>query len=386
MHDRLLEAVRSVPGVANVAASLATPPREAAAFVAFQSYGVNSRLDYTQKQKSPPSGENVNRMGNSAANLVSPGWFRTMGVPLHAGREFNDRDRKGKAPVVIVNEAFVREFLKGDNPVGKMIEVMDGLSAEKEPQYRRAGEGQGREMIVLKNPASSEKAPAPKRMEIVGVVGDIVSGSLREGDTPVVYRPLAQFEEDIFGFPGIDLAKQPLSLTVRTSAGSPLSLTKSIAAAIGSADIDAVLTFQAVGDQVDAMRAQERVIAMVSTFFGVLALVIAGIGLYGVTAYSVARRRREIAVRITLGAEPARVIRLVLSRISIMVGVGVVIGGAASLWASRFVAPLLYRLAPHDPITLSGAAAVLVIVGLIAAWLPVRRASRIDPAAVLRLE
>jgi ABC-type antimicrobial peptide transport system permease subunit len=146
------------------------------------------------------------------------------------------------------------------------------------------------------------------------------------------------------------------------------------------------LTFQSVGDQVDAMRAQERVVAMVSTFFGVLALVIAGIGLYGVTAYSVARRRREIAVRITLGAEPARVIRLVLSRISIMVGLGVVIGAAASLWASRFVAPLLYGLAPNDPITLAGAAAVLVTVGLIAAWLPVRRASRIDPAAVLRSE
>jgi predicted permease len=385
MHESLLDAVRSVPGVADVAVSLATPPREAAAFVAFQSSGT-SRANNTKEERAQKSAPNPDTMENSAANLVSPGWFRTMGISLLAGRDFNNRDRKGNIPVVIVNEAFVREFFKGESPVGKAVELMDGLSPEEEPQYRKAGEGQGKEMIVLKAPTSSEKAPAPRRMAIVGVVSDIVSGSLREGNLPVLYRPIAQFEENVFGFPGIEMAKQPVSLTARAVAGSPLSLTKGIAAAIGSVNKDAGLTFQSVEAQIAAMRTQERVVAMVSAFFGALALVIAGIGLYGVTAYSVARRRREIAVRITLGAEPASVIRLVLSRISMLVGVGVTIGVAASLWGSRYVAPLLYGLAPHDPVTLAGAAVVLVIVGLLAAWLPVRRASRIDPAVVLRAE
>ena len=123
---------------------------------------------------------------------------------------------------------------------------------------------------------------------------------------------------------------------------------------------------------------------MLAGFFGALALLLAGLGLYGVTSYAVSRRRTEIGIRMALGAAPARVVWLVLSRVTLLVAAGVVFGTAASVWLARFVASLLYGLEPRDPATLAGAAIVLAAVGAAAGWLPARRASRLDPAQVLR--
>jgi len=173
---------------------------------------------------------------------------------------------------------------------------------------------------------------------------------------------------------------------VRSSGGSPALLTKSVAGAIGAANPELALTFRPLASQIDASLTQDRLLAMLSGFFGALALLLAGLGLYGVTSYAVSRRRREIGVRIALGAAPGRVQRLVLSRVSVLVVLGVIIGGMASLWASRFIATLLYGLEPRDPATLIEAATVLATVGALAAWLPAWRASRIDPAVVLRYE
>jgi len=125
-------------------------------------------------------------------------------------------------------------------------------------------------------------------------------------------------------------------------------------------------------------------VAMLAGFFGALALLLAGLGLYGVTSYAVTRRRTEIGIRMALGAAPGGVVRLVLSRVTLLVGIGVVVGGAVSLWASRFVETLVYGLEPRDPATFTIAAVVLAVVGAVAGWLPAQRASRIDPAEVLR--
>jgi ABC-type antimicrobial peptide transport system permease subunit len=144
------------------------------------------------------------------------------------------------------------------------------------------------------------------------------------------------------------------------------------------------LTFRPLADQVDDSLAQDRLMAMASGFFGTLSLLLAGLGLYGVTAYAVARRRMEIGIRMALGADPAGVVRLVLSRVSVLVGLGVVVGAGLSWWASTFVATLFYDVKPRDPVTLVGAVGMLAAVGAFAGWLPAWRASRIDPAEVLR--
>jgi putative ABC transport system permease protein len=191
-----------------------------------------------------------------------------------------------------------------------------------------------------------------------------------------VYLPFAQSREvAAVGF---------MSLSIRSSEGSPASLMRTVTTALNEVNPDLTWTFRPLADQIDASITRDRLTAMLAGSFGVLALLLAGLGLYGVTAYSVSRRRSEIGIRLALGATPSDVVRLVVSRVALLVGVGAVAGIAASLWPSRFVAPLLYELEPRDPATLFGAVVVLVAVGLVAGALPASRAARIDPAVVLR--
>ena len=267
----------------------------------------------------------------------------TVRTALVAGRDIYERDQQNTSRVALVNEAFSRMFLGGTNPVGRSIELA---------------------------------TPAAPPFEIVGLVRNAVYRSLRDPAPPTLYLPATQRPA----------ARPAVALSVLTATGSPAVLSRSLAAAIERVDPDLVLQFRSLDEQVDASLTQERIVALLSGFFGGLALILAALGLYGVTSYSVSRRRSEIGIRMALGAAPGSVMRLVLSRVFVLVGAGVVIGGAVSLWASRYVASLLFGLEPRDPATLVGATAVLATVGALAAWLPARRASRIDPAAVLRNE
>jgi predicted permease len=277
-------------------------------------------------------------------NAVTPGFFAAYGTSQRAGRDFDERDRAGAANVVIVNEAFVRQYLEGGNPIGQAV--------------HRAG--------FPGHPAVDST--------IVGVVADAAYRSLREPLPPIVYMPFAQ----------LPVAESSAGLAVRVADGSPLRIRRSLAAALQQVDPRLTLTFRPLSDQVDAALTQERLIAVLSGFFGGLALLLAAVGLYGVTSYSVARRRGEIGIRMALGADPAHVIRLIVGRAALLVAAGVVIGGGLSLWASRLVAGLLFGLQPRDPATFGGAVLVLAAVGALAAWIPARRGSRIDPARVLR--
>jgi putative ABC transport system permease protein len=175
-----------------------------------------------------------------------------------------------------------------------------------------------------------------------------------------------------------------VTLIVRAASGPPAGLARGVGTAIARVDSTITITFTPLKQQVDAALVQERIMAIVSGAFGALALLLSALGLYGVTAYAVNRRRTEIGIRLAIGAAPARVVRLVLARVTILLGLGVVIGAGASVWASRLVAALLYGLEPRDPVTLVSSAAVLAAVGALAGWLPAYRASRIDPAEVLR--
>jgi ABC-type antimicrobial peptide transport system permease subunit len=144
------------------------------------------------------------------------------------------------------------------------------------------------------------------------------------------------------------------------------------------------MSFRPLGEYIDNSLSQERLIAMLSGFFGVLALLLAALGLYGVTAYAVARRRIELGIRMALGASPSSVVRNVMSRTGVLVLGGILVGGLVAWWASRFVSALLFGLEPTDPWTIGGAMLVLTLVAAVAGWLPARRAARIDPAEVLR--
>jgi putative ABC transport system permease protein len=336
--DRLIHDTSRVPGVAKATASAVTP------------IGGMGLVEMLRLSDAPASFEVMKngKMADNAsyANFITPGFFATYGTPIKRGRDFDSRDVKGAPPVIIVNETFVRKFLNGRSPLGTAM-------------------------------AFERLRDVPSLKTIVGVVGDATYNGLRADAAPIAYSPLAQFD-----FPGS--VPTDITLSIRASAGSPMLLARSVAAALIAEDPDLALTFRPMTDQVSASLTQERVIAMLAGFFGALALLLAGLGLYGLTSYAVSRRRTEIGIRMALGSAPAGVVRLVLARVTTLVALGVAVGAGVSVWAAKFVATLLYGLEPRDPLTLIGAAVVLSTVGALAGWLPAWRASRIDPAAVLR--
>jgi predicted permease len=276
-------------------------------------------------------------------NATTPGWFGTMGIPLRAGRDFAAGDRAGSGPVAIVNETFVRRFLPGVQPIGQSVRL--GFDA-------------------------------PTRYEIVGVVGDTVYATPREGMVATMYVALAQRKPSEF-WPTV-------LLTVNTGPGTRMAVERDVAEALRTADPTIAFTFGTFDQLVEATVTQERLIALVSAFFGGLALLLAAVGLYGVVAHAVRAQQREIGLRIALGAAPSSILRLVFERVGVLIAAGLISGLAASLWAARFVEALLFHLEPRDPATFGGAAAVLVAVGVLGAWLPAHRAARLDPVTVLR--
>ena len=330
VFERARRAVQALPGVERAALSFVTP---------LSGYAWGNRLEVSGGVALAESGRSARR------NQISPEFFEAYGQRLVAGRNFTDRDRDGAPPVAIVNQAFARTFLNGANPIGHLLRRFPV----------RAGQSS---------------------LEIVGVAGDAVYRRLREPIPPTVYSPVTQSDPDV--------PSSEYNLNVRARAESLPMLTRSIADAIGGVNKDLALTFRPLSDQVSASLTQERVVAMLSGFFGGLALLLAGLGLYGVTSYAVSRRRGEIGIRMALGAAPGSVIRLVLGRVSILVSIGIGVGVVLSLWGAQFVSTLLYGLEPRDAATLAASASVLAMVGTIAGWLPARRASRIDPAEVLR--
>jgi putative ABC transport system permease protein len=193
-----------------------------------------------------------------------------------------------------------------------------------------------------------------------------------------MYIPLAQSE-------GLrDPGQTRITIGVRPTAGSPLGLAASVAAGITSIDPNVSFSFRPLDDVVSAAFAQERLVAVLSGIFGALALVLAGIGLYGVSSYAASQRRIEIAVRMALGAAPRSIVGLILRRVGILIGLGVIEGIVLSLWVSQLLSSFLYGLTPNDPATLVGAILTLAAVGLAAGWLPAWRAVRIEPVEVLR--
>ena len=323
LFRQLLAAAAAVPGVSNAALSEVTP------------LGANTWNNVIELPDGPPMPESERL---TYFNMLSTGWFETYGTPMLAGRDFTRADTTGAPLVAIVNEAFAKRFSGGTNPVGTRV-----------------------------------RAQGANRL-IVGYVRDAVYESLRDPIPPTLYLPYGQEAQ----------LPSSTSVSVRAAGGSPTLLIKPLAVGLSQVHGDLRITFRPLAGQVDAALIQERVVAALSAFFGALALLLAGLGLYGVTSYSVNRRRTEIGIRMALGASPGGVVVLVVRRAATLIAIGIIAGAAGSVWASRFVSPLLFGLPPRDPATLGAAILLLVTVGGLAGWLPARRAARIDPARVLR--
>jgi predicted permease len=334
LYHRLVKAVATVPGVAFAGGSMNAPLAGT-----LNGEFVASRPGVPP----PPDAERIRQ-----SDWVTPGMFAAFGIAMDAGRDFDEHDTPTTPKVLIVNDAFARRFSPGESPVGKPMTLT----------FRAQGDY------------------SLGTMTIVGVVHDSVFRAIRSPDEPTIYLPLGQDADPIL--------TTNFHLAVRSTTQSPQQLIPAISAAILRVNRDIVLQARPIADEVRDAMAQDRLVAELSGFFGGLTLLLAGLGLYGVTSYAVMRRRAELGIRMALGAAPAVVIRLVLERVGALVVAGVFVGAALAIGAARFVTALLYGLGPRDPATLVGAAIVLVAVGAVAGWLPAYRASRIDPADVLR--
>lgn len=286
-----------------------------------------------------------------SGNVVSSRWFSTFRIPMVSGRDFSDQDRQQTPRVIIVNQAFAQKFLGGASPLQRTV--------------------------ILPSLLSPPHANPP--LEVVGVVGNAVWRDLREPMGPTVYLPLWQRDE-----PLVLRALGSITLTVRTHSESPALLTKSLAAAIAGVDPDLMLSARPLVDQLTGSVGPERLGAAVAACFGGLALLLAGIGLYGVTSAAVTWRRTEIGIRMALGAASGRVLQLILARVAFLVGAGILVGLVLSVWVSTFVASLIYEIEPRDPLTFVGTSVALGAVCGLAGWFPAWRATRIDPAELLR--
>ena len=329
LHQQMIDAVRRLPGVQSASGSQITPVGGSSWNDEFKTEG------FTAKSEEDAM---------SWVNPVSDGYFRTLDIPILAGRDFDTRDTPTSAKVAIVNEAMAKKFFRTAAAVGRHFQKQEG-SGWTQP------------------------------IEVVGVVGTTKYRSMRDSAQPIVYFPRAQESPKA----------QEMSIEVRGAAGAA-GLVPSVTKAIARINPQITLDITTLERQLDASLTIPRAIAMLSGFFGTLAVLLATIGLYGVMAYTVARRRNEIGVRIALGAEQSRVVRLILGEVAAIVVVGVVVGVGLSLGATRLVTSFLYGMKATDPGTLGASAVVLVVVGLAAAALPARRAATLDPVAALREE
>jgi predicted permease len=287
------------------------------------------------------SGGYVEERDDISRIVVAPNYFATMGIPVIAGRGFTERDDRRAPDVAVINEAAAKKFFPVESPIG-----------------RRFG-------------TSPDETGA---IEIVGVVRDARYNSLREPPPPILYVPHLQSKPE------------DLVFTVRT-AGDPANVLSAVRAAVSATDPSIpILRVETQMSTLEQRFAHEKILAQAYTLFGAIALFVAAIGLFGLMSYDVSRRTREIGIRMAMGAQRNEVVGLVLRESMRLVVAGIAIGIAASLAAARLVASQLFGVEPADPITMVSAMLVMLAVSAAAAYLPARRAARVDPMVALRYE
>lgn len=281
--------------------------------------------------------------GDAGREPVGPAYFTTLRIPIVRGREISESDLKSSRRVAVVNESFARYYFGDENPIGQRI--------------------------------GPTGAPDVLEFEVVGVAKDAVFAGVRRQNQRFWYSAYQQYS-----------SVAQMVLYVRT-VDNPLREVAAIRRAIAGMDPNVpVYDVKTLDEQMDQYLATDRMIAMSAAFFGLLAALLAGLGLYGVMSYAVATRTREIGIRMALGARRRDVFRTVMAEVGATVLAGVTVGLACAQVLGRFVAAILFNLKPADPSVLSEATLLMIAVALVAGYLPARRAARLDPMKALRHE
>ena len=324
-YRQVIDKVRTIPGVLSAGAAKDAPFR-----------GTGERVSFLTPDM-------VLRPGDDAPTAqmvnISDGYFKTIGAPILAGREFLPQERADTPWVAVVNQAFAKQYMKQGPPVGQYLRLWGAT-----------------------------------RIEIVGVVGDVRQNAIDEPAKPMIYLDNMQN------------SRVRVNLTVRT-AGPPLAMTRRIQDAIWSLDRDQTITTVFTFDDIMSEAvARPRLLTVLLALFGGLGLLLGSLGIYGVLAYLVSQRRREIGVRLALGAQRGDVLRLVVWRGLALAVVGVVVGLVGAVVLTRFMQGVLYGVEATDPLTFTAVAVGLLGIAVLASWLPARRAASVDPAVAIRYE
>lgn len=329
-YTQVLQRADAIPGVESASA---------VSFLPLAGLGIGTSFHRLDRATPEPG-----QMPGTDVKPVAPNFFKTMGIPQRAGRDFTPMDTIDSPPVAIVNEAMVRQQFPGEDPLGKRLNVSIG------------------------------SAPGGMNVEIVGVVGDIKMVSLDGAINPAVYLPHTQLPIGL------------MTLVLRTNL-EPTSLTPGLAAAVREVDPNLPLADVAsMDDVVDATLARPRTVSTLILVFALIALVLAGVGVYGVMAYSVSQRTQEIGVRMALGATTLSVFRMMIGDALRLVIIGVVAGVVVAAWLSQFLASMLFQTGRFDVLTFVATALVLGLVAAFAAFVPARRGMKVTPVEALRAE
>jgi len=329
--DQLMPRLRAIPGVESVTAVWPLPLS-----------GSNNVSSFDIEERPMPEGQQP----DSPMRIVGSDYFRTMGIPVRQGRGFADTDQFKSLPVVIVNEQFVEKFFPGQNAVGKHIKPSWGIGDEK-----------------------------PLMRTIVGVVGNVKHRTLNMDFTPEVYLSASQIPMD------------SMSIVARTNVSNPATITSAVRAELAAVDRNIPLVRVRVFDEYLARAlARPRFNALLLSIFAGTALLLTAIGIYGVMAYSVSQRTSEIGLRIALGAGKSSIFRLVVGQAMTIVAISLAIGVMGAFAATRLLNSLLFGVGASDPVTFLSIVLLVSVVAFVAAWLPARRATRVDPIVALRAE
>jgi predicted permease len=323
-HRAMIERVRTVPGVAGVTPVFIVP---------VSGSGWNQTLIVDGKVQE----------GYPNINLVGRDFFGLLDIPITAGRTFSETDTPASPRMAVVNQAFVAKYLSDRDPIGRVFRFELGPGEVDRP------------------------------MQVVGVVGNTKYSGLRQATGPIIFLNYAQEAEPGASVTALVRLARPETPIIR-------ELVSVAAAANPNILVTATNMDTLIGDSL----VRERMMAMLSGFFGMLAAMLAAIGLYGVMSYMVAQRRQEIGIRMALGAGQGRVLRMVFGESSLLVIVGVIAGAGLAVYASRYAKSLLFGLTPNDPITIAAAVAGLAVIGCASAFIPAWRAARVAPTTALR--